>query len=60
MSFKSYWSPNMTYLIDIQLNNGIYIDNHISQKNSIPRGTMYLTNDSIIAAKYNYQKICQC
>ena len=50
----------MTYLIDIQLNNGIYIDNHISQKNSIPRGTMYLTNDSIIAAKYNYQKICQC
>ena len=61
MRFKSDWSPNMTYLIDIQLeNNGIYIDNHVSQKNSITIGTIYLRNDIIIVAKYNCQKICQC
>lgn len=61
MRFKSYWSSNMIYLIDIQLENiGIYIDNHVSQKNLITIGTIYLTSDNIIVEKYNCQKICQC
>lgn len=61
MRFKSYWSSNMIYLIDIQLENiSIINDNHVSQKNLITIGTIYLASDNIIVKKYICQKICQC